>query len=211
MKYNVEILDDDRMPDEMGGILVRDRQSGRIQIRLNAGHDHIDRLVSAYHEITHLLDNDLDDEKRTARESEVRCEGNLALAAEQILREYNMHDRQPVDSDALFSALTALADKKGLCIEFKPLRAHDGMLYERKIAIRDGLRGSMLAATTLAHEIGHAYLHSGNVIGDQEAEKQADALAACLIDLIGILDGLPDEPRNLIITKYVMAITDLYR
>lgn len=85
--------------------------------------------------------------------------------------------------------LVRFAKQRGFEVKEKPLQANDGKLAGRRIAIRTGAPDKEYI---LAHEIAHAYLHTGDTINSplhSFYEEQADRGAALILDLIAFMEG----------------------
>ena len=85
-----------------------------------------------------------------------------------------------MDYSELIARLLQVGQGMGLNIRFKPLQAYDGRIKGNRVAIREGMPDEY-TAFIIAHEIMHAAIHKGNVMGDAEAEWQANRAANVLI------------------------------
>lgn len=66
------------------------------------------------------------------------------------------------------------ASQKGLTVKEKPLKASDGRIKGKRIAIREDIETTVKKACVLAEELGHHHTTVGNIIdlGNPENRKQ---------------------------------------
>lgn len=85
----------------------------------------------------------------------------------------------------IYNRLVSLAEIFGIRIEKLELKRYDGLIKNRDIAIRDSLNPEQ-ANTILAHEMGHFFLHSGDLLHnpDEKAESEADHFGEYLLQLV---------------------------
>lgn len=102
-----------------------------------------------------------------------------------------------------------IADREGLSIRYADLRASDGMIYGSVITLAERIRGTEKEPEILAHELAHYYLHHSNVVGDPDAEAEADALARILVTLIRSLDGKSTSQREAVLLGVALAISGM--
>ena len=99
-----------------------------------------------------------------------------------------------------YEALLEFAYRMGFDVKERPLMARDGMIKGRRIAIREDLPEEE-KPQVLAHEISHAYLHSGmNLISmgnPAEYEEAADRGAKMIMDMLLVMPVLsyPSAPK----------------
>ena len=70
------------------------------------------------------------------------------------------------------------ASQKGLTVKEKPLKASDGRIKGKRIAIREDIDTTVQKACVLAEELGHHHTTVGNIIdlenpGNRKQERQA--------------------------------------
>ena len=114
----------------------------------------------------------------------------MACTRSQTAEEFKAIYPDATDAEQkAFSRLVDLADSIGCSVCWLPFTACHGMIYGDRIGLNnDGIRSPAQMCFTLAHEIAHKTLHSGNLIDqpDPEAERQADSVASLLCMLAGI-------------------------
>lgn len=95
-----------------------------------------------------------------------------------------------MDKGEVFCRLVHMAMENGLTVRFVPFEVYDGRIGKDRIAIRQSLETIDEYNYNLAHELAHAYLHSGkgNIMPDMEDkelheqyEEQADRAAKMLL------------------------------
>lgn len=93
-----------------------------------------------------------------------------------------------------YDDMLALADRCGLIAQEKPLWNHDGMIWDRYIAIRESLSTRAEKACVLAEEIGHAATSVGDITDytNPNAWKQEVKARTVGYDIMIGLDGIVD-------------------
>lgn len=84
----------------------------------------------------------------------------------------------------MYNMLKRFAENRGFIVKEKPLRAYDGLLCGNRIAILDRAQNKYYI---LAHELAHAYLHTGDTINSpfhEQYELEADKVAKLIMDII---------------------------
>lgn len=93
-----------------------------------------------------------------------------------------------------YDELLILADSEGLTTKEKPLKANDGRITGKRIAIRKDIETSAEKSCVLAEELGHFYTSSGNIINQHDISNRKQEYRARLkgyeikIGLSGIID-----------------------
>ncbi|MEY8519184.1 ImmA/IrrE family metallo-endopeptidase [Lachnospiraceae bacterium 29-84] len=94
----------------------------------------------------------------------------------------------------IFEKLMLLAKRNGIDVRFLPFKAYKGLLRADSNNATIGIKSDMgfnEKTYTLAHELAHYYLHSGNgdiIGGDRHAEyeEQADRAAKMLLAALAV-------------------------
>lgn len=93
-----------------------------------------------------------------------------------------------------YDELLMLADAEGLITKEKPLKANDGRIAGKKIAIRKDIETDAEKSCVLAEELGHYYTSYGNIIEQSNVSNRKQEYRARLkgydlkIGLSGIVD-----------------------
>lgn len=93
-----------------------------------------------------------------------------------------------------YESLLIEADSHQLTVKEKPLKQHDGLIFEKKIAIRNDIDTNKEKSCVLAEELGHFFTTSGNILNQDNASNQKQELRARMwayntqIGLSGIVD-----------------------
>ena len=101
-----------------------------------------------------------------------------------------------------YENLLTAADQEGLLVKEQPLQMADGLLINKRIAIRKNLSTHTEKACVLAEELGHYYTTSGNILNQNEVTNRKQELRARLwaynhqIGLIGIIRAYEHGCRN---------------
>ena len=101
-----------------------------------------------------------------------------------------------------YENLLTAADQEGLLVKEQPLQMADGLLINKRIAIRKNLSTHTEKACVLAEELGHYYTTSGNILDQNEVTNRKQELRARLwaynhqIGLIGIIRAYEHGCRN---------------
>ena len=89
-----------------------------------------------------------------------------------------------MDKGKVFERLMLLARKNSLQVQFLPLQASCGRIYNNRIGIANNMSIEQINLT-LAHELAHAYLHydKGDITESTgDYEEQAERTARMLLD-----------------------------
>mgnify|MGYP002516703449 CR=1 FL=1 len=101
-----------------------------------------------------------------------------------------------------YENLLTAADQEGLLVKEQPLQMSDGLLINKRIAIRKNISTHTEKACVLAEELGHYYTTSGNILDQDEITNRKQELRARLwaynhqIGLIGIIRAYEHGCRN---------------
>ena len=101
-----------------------------------------------------------------------------------------------------YENLLTAADQEGLLVKEQPLQMSDGLLINKRIAIRKNISTHTEKACVLAEELGHYYTTSGNILDQNEVTNRKQELRARLwaynhqIGLIGIIRAYEHGCRN---------------
>lgn len=101
-----------------------------------------------------------------------------------------------------YENLLTAADQEGLLVKEQPLQMSDGLLINKRIAIRKNISTHTEKACVLAEELGHYYTTSGNILDQNEVINRKQELRARLwaynrqIGLIGIIRAYEHGCRN---------------
>lgn len=105
------------------------------------------------------------------------------------------------------------ADSQDLITKEKPLRAHDGRIKGKRIAIRKGLPESKKKCV-LAEELGHYYTTTGNILDQSNTNNRKQELHARLwaydkmIGLTGIVNAYHHGCRTLYDIADYLEVTE---
>ena len=101
-----------------------------------------------------------------------------------------------------YEDLLTAADQEGLLVKEQPLQTSDGLLINKRTAIRKNISTHTEKACVLAEELGHYYTTSGNILDQNEVTNRKQELRARLwaynhqIGLIGIIRAYEHGCRN---------------
>lgn len=102
-----------------------------------------------------------------------------------------------------YTELLIEADNLSLITKEKPLRAHDGRIKGKRIAIRKDIRTTTEKACVLAEELGHYHTTVGDILNQNDTGNRKQELRARLwgynklIGLSGIISCYRAGCRNL--------------
>lgn len=99
------------------------------------------------------------------------------------------------------------ADENNLITKEKPLRAYDGRIKGRRIAIRKDLATSSEKKCVLAEELGHYYTSVGDILNlsDKNNCKQEALAQSWAYRKVITLDGIIDAYENGCSNKFELA------
>lgn len=101
-----------------------------------------------------------------------------------------------------YENLLTAANQEGLLVKEQPLQMSDGLLINKRIAIRKNISTHTEKACVLAEELGHYYTTSGNILDQDEVANRKQELRARLwaynhqIGLTGIIRAYEHGCRN---------------
>lgn len=105
------------------------------------------------------------------------------------------------------------ADKNNLVTREKPLRAHDGRIKGKRIAIRKGLTEKEKKCV-MAEELGHYYTGHGDILDQSSVSNRKQELRGRayaynkLIGLMGIIDAYKHHCQSFTESAEFLNVTD---
>lgn len=123
-----------------------------------------------------------------------------------------------------YDDMLMMCDDAGLTVQEKDLRAHDGLIYNKSIAIRKDIRTKKEKSQVLTEEYAHHKLTVGNILdlSDANARRQEriarDYAFDIKVGLEGLIEGFEKGCRGLddlsefldCTPDYLMACLDRY-
>ena len=100
-----------------------------------------------------------------------------------------------------YETLLKEADSQSLVVKEKPLRAHNGRIKGKRIAIKKNMTTTEKACV-LAEELGHYYTSNGNILDQSKAENRKQERIARLwaykraFDLVDLITAYKYGCRN---------------
>ena len=108
------------------------------------------------------------------------------------------------------------ADQEGLIVKEKPLRANDGRIKNKKIAIRRDLTTTAEKACVLAEELGHHYTSTGSILDQSDVLSRRQELLARLwgyerlIGMAGLIKCFEAGCRSRYEAAELLGVTEEY-
>ena len=113
-----------------------------------------------------------------------------------------------------YENLLTAADLEGLLVKEQPLQMSDGLLVNKRIAIRKDISTHTEKACVLAEELGHYYTTSGDILDQSEVANRKQELRARLwaynhlIGLAEIVRAYEHGCRNASETAEYLDVTE---
>lgn len=127
-----------------------------------------------------------------AREQQPEKEKNEVVPTTTSTEKIKEDDILPVMKEpiAVFRNLMAFADVNGIQIKLKPLRYHESMLYDKRIAVREN-QSFERVTYEIAYELAHYCIHhkDGNLINsplEKDYNGQAERAAVMMIHMLDV-------------------------
>lgn len=112
-----------------------------------------------------------------------------------------------------YTKLLSEADDNSLIVREKPLRAYDGRIKGKRVAIRRNML-DIQKKCVLAEELGHYYTTSGNILDQTDASNRKQEYRARLwaynklVGLQGIISANQSGCKNLFETADYLGVTE---
>ena len=106
-----------------------------------------------------------------------------------------------------YDDILMLCDDAGLIVKEKKLTVFDGLIFDRRVAVRSDIETSAEKSQVLAEELGHHYLTVGNILDQTDVNNRRQERIArdfgydLKIGLDGIISAFEAGCRN----KYEIA------
>lgn len=115
-----------------------------------------------------------------------------------------------------YETLLQIADSHQISVKEKPLKASDGRIRGKRIAIRKDIATQTEKSCVLAEELGHYYTSSGNILNQSITANRKQEYRArfygynLMIGLIGIVQAYEYGCRNLYEMADFLDVTEDY-
>lgn len=115
-----------------------------------------------------------------------------------------------------YESLLMEADSHQLIVKEKPLKAHDGRIKGKRIAIRKTILTTAEKSCVLAEELGHHYTSAGNILNQSDTMNRKQEYRARLygynlkVGLMGIVRAYEKGCRNLYEMAECLDCTETY-